>query len=51
MINILVKVMKNLSKEDEYNSNNTERFSIEQIKERLMTLEYVRKELSIQVKA
>lgn len=40
-----------LTKENEYNSNNTERLSIEQIKERLMTLEYVRKELSIQVKA
>ena len=34
-----------LSIQDEYNSNNTERLSIEQIKMRLMQLEYVRKEL------
>ncbi|PQD96171.1 UDP-glucose 4-epimerase [Pradoshia eiseniae] len=34
-----------LSIQDEYNSNNTERLSIEQIKVKLMQLEYVRKEL------
>jgi len=34
-----------LSSEDEYNSNNTERLNIEQIKEKLLALEYVRKEL------
>lgn len=40
-----------LTKETEYNSNNTERLSIEQIKERLLTLEYVRTELEKKVKA
>ncbi|KMY43008.1 UDP-glucose 4-epimerase [Bacillus sp. FJAT-27916] len=34
-----------LSIQDEYNSNNTERLSVEQIKVKLMQLEYVRKEL------
>jgi UDP-glucose 4-epimerase len=34
-----------LSKDKEYNSDNTERIDLEQIKEKLMTLEYVRKEL------
>lgn len=34
-----------LSYEDEYNSNNTERLSIDQIKERLLSLEYVKNEL------
>jgi len=42
---------ENLTKETEYNSNNTERLSIQEIKDRLMTLDYVRKELSVQVKA
>jgi len=36
---------KKLSLEDEYNSHNTYRLSIEEIKERLLTLEYVRNEL------
>lgn len=39
-----------LTQETEYNSNNTERLTIEQIKERLLTLEYVRKELQKKVK-
>lgn len=34
-----------LTQENEYNSNNTERLSIEQIKERLSTLDYVKNEL------
>lgn len=34
-----------LSSEDEYNSHNTERLSIEQIKQKLLQLEYVREEL------
>jgi UDP-glucose 4-epimerase len=34
-----------LSSEDEYNSNNTERLNIEQIKEKLLKLDYVRGEL------
>jgi UDP-glucose 4-epimerase len=34
-----------LSSEDEYNSHNTERLNIEQIKERLLQLDYVREEL------
>jgi len=34
-----------LSSEDEYNSHNTERLSIEQVKERLLQLDYVREEL------
>jgi len=34
-----------LSVEDEYNSNNTERLSVEEIKMKLMQLEYVRKEI------
>ncbi|MBA4310814.1 MAG: UDP-glucose 4-epimerase [Chlorobiaceae bacterium] len=40
-----------LTKEGEYNSNNTERLSIEQIKQRLLTLDYVRTELEKRVKA
>ena len=34
-----------LSSQDEYNSHNTERLSIKQIKEKLLQLDYVRKEL------
>jgi len=34
-----------LTQENEYNSNNTERLSIEQIKQRLLTLDYVKNEL------
>src|SRR6056297_984864 len=34
-----------LSTEDEYNSHNTERLNIEQIKERLLQLDYVKEEL------
>jgi len=34
-----------LSTDEEYNSDNTERLNIEQIKEKLLTLEYVRQEL------
>lgn len=34
-----------LSSEDEYNSNNTERLNVEQIKEKLLSLGYVREEL------
>jgi len=34
-----------LSVEEEYNSNNTERLNIEQIKERLLTLNYIKEEL------
>lgn len=34
-----------LSSEDEYNSHNTERLDIEQIKERLLTLDYIQNEL------
>ena len=36
---------KKLSVEDEYNSHNTQRLNIEQIKSRLLELDYVRKEL------
>lgn len=36
---------RKLSSEEEYNSDNTERLSIEKIKEKLLSLEYVRKEL------
>ncbi|MGM7702967.1 polysaccharide biosynthesis protein [Pseudalkalibacillus sp. Hm43] len=36
---------KNLSSEEEYNSHNTERLNIEQIKDRLLTLNYVQEEL------
>ena len=36
---------KMLSSKEEYNSNNTERLNVKQIKEKLLTLEYVRKEL------
>jgi len=36
---------KMLSSEEEYNSNNTERLNIEQIREKLLALEYVQKEL------
>lgn len=39
-----------LTQETEYNSNNTERLTIEQIKERLLTLDYVKKELQKKVK-
>jgi UDP-glucose 4-epimerase len=34
-----------LSTEKEYNSDNTERLSIEQIKAKLLTVDYVRQEL------
>lgn len=34
-----------LSFEDEYNSDNTERLNVEQIKEKLLSLDYVRREL------
>ena len=34
-----------LSSEEEYNSNNTERLNIEQIKEKLLALDYVQNEL------
>ncbi len=34
-----------LSNEEEYNSHNTERLNIEQIKDKLLTLDYVREEL------
>jgi len=34
-----------LSSEDEYNSHNTERLNIEQIKEKLLQLDYVREQL------
>lgn len=40
-----------LSSEAEYNSNNTERLSIDQIKARLLQLDYVKKELNNWVKA
>jgi UDP-glucose 4-epimerase len=36
---------KKLSKQEEYNSDNTDRLNIVQIKEKLMTVEYIRKEL------
>ena len=36
---------QNLSSEDEYNSHNTERLNIEQIKERLLQLDYVKEQL------
>ncbi len=36
---------QNLSSEDEYNSHNTERLNIEQIKEKLLKLDYVREQL------
>jgi len=36
---------KKLSSEEEYNSNNTERLNIEQIKEKLLALDYVQDEL------
>lgn len=36
-----------LSSEEEYNSHNTERLNIEQIKEKLLKLDYVRKELGL----
>ncbi|QUE87193.1 polysaccharide biosynthesis protein [Exiguobacterium alkaliphilum] len=39
-----------LTQETEYNSNNTERLTIEQIKECLLTLEYVKKELQKKVR-
>lgn len=38
-----------LTKETEYNSNNTKRLTIEEIKKRLLTLEYVRNELEKKV--
>lgn len=40
-----------LTQEGEYNSNNTERLSVERIKQRLLTLDYVRAELEKRVKA
>ncbi|XCA84081.1 polysaccharide biosynthesis protein [Exiguobacterium mexicanum] len=40
-----------LTQENEYNSNNTERLSIEQIKQRLLTLDYVKNELEKRVRA
>ncbi|MGL9837156.1 hypothetical protein EB22_01353 [Enterococcus faecium] len=40
-----VEGSKELTQEGEYNSDNTQRLSVEQIKERLLELEYVRKEL------
>ena len=40
-----VKGDKELSSEDEYNSHNTERLTIEQIKEKLLKLDYVQQEL------
>lgn len=40
-----------LTQETEYNSNNTERLSVDEIKERLMTLDYVKNELSKRVNA
>lgn len=36
---------ENLSSEEEYNSHNTERLNIDQIKEKLLQLDYVKKEL------
>ncbi|MCI2253108.1 polysaccharide biosynthesis protein [Domibacillus sp. PGB-M46] len=36
---------KQLSSEEEYNSHNTQRLSIDQVKERLLELDYVREEL------
>ncbi|WP_423188936.1 polysaccharide biosynthesis protein [Alkalibacterium sp. f15] len=39
-----------LSSEDEYNSHNTERLNIEQIKERLLQLDYVKEQLESWVK-
>jgi UDP-glucose 4-epimerase len=36
---------KNLSAEEEYNSHNTQRLTVEQIKEKLLALDFVRKEL------
>jgi len=40
-----VEGSEELSTEVEYNSDNTERLNVEQIKEKLLSLEYVRKEL------
>jgi UDP-glucose 4-epimerase len=37
-------------KDDEYNSDNTERLSVEELKELLLTLDYVRKELGLEIK-
>lgn len=42
-----VEGLKELSSEDEYNSHNTERLNVEQIKEKLLTLDYVRQELEL----
>jgi len=36
---------KELSSEDEYNSHNTERLTVEQVKERLLQLDYVKEQL------
>jgi len=36
---------KKIAGSDEYNSNNTQQLSIKEIKEKLMTLDYVQKEL------
>ncbi|WP_349408718.1 polysaccharide biosynthesis protein [Pseudalkalibacillus sp. SCS-8] len=38
---------RNLSSEEEYNSHNTQQLTIKQIKERLLTLDYVQQELQI----
>ncbi|NQX59455.1 polysaccharide biosynthesis protein [Paenibacillus qinlingensis] len=40
-----VEGVKKLSSEDEYNSHNTDRLNIEQIKDRLLMLDYVQEEL------
>ncbi|MGC3584490.1 UDP-glucose 4-epimerase, partial [Enterococcus faecalis] len=40
-----VEGTKEITQEGEYNSDNRQRFSIEQIKERLLELVYVKKEL------
>ncbi|WP_070328409.1 polysaccharide biosynthesis protein [Exiguobacterium aurantiacum] len=40
-----------LTQENEYNSNNTQRLTIEQIKQRLLTLDYVKAELEKRVKS
>ncbi len=40
-----VKGERRLSSQDEYNSDNTERLTVEQIKEKLLKLDYVKKEL------
>jgi len=42
-----VEGSQKLSTEDEYNSHNTERLNIEQIKGKLLGLDYVREELKM----